>query len=210
MLEDHNEPNPDTSTKPIDQEEIVDPTSKLGNTDQVIIRRHPFGIVAIILQVVLGIVLAFGLVLFILPQLLSPEAVDSAINLVISVGLIVAVIAGVFLIVAAYIYSKNKWIVTDDSISQVLQMGLFRRQISELSMANVEDVTSEQQGIIATIFGFGLLKVETAGEHSNFHFNYCPTPDKYAQIILHAREHFIEGSPEVAKRANEKLAVPIS
>lgn len=77
-------------------------------------------------------------------------------------------------------------------------------------MANIEDVTAEQNGILAELFGFGTLKAETAGERSNFHFLYCPEPNKYAQIILHARERFINEDPQAAKRANELLNVPRS
>jgi hypothetical protein len=41
------------------------------------------------------------------------------------------------------------------------------------------------------MFGFGELKIETAGEQSNFHFTYCPNPGYYAKVILNAREQIL-------------------
>ena len=54
-------------------------------------------------------------------------------------------------------------------------------------MENVEDVTSEQGGIFPTIFNYGVLKVETAGEQNNFIFKYCPNPNAYAKALQDAR-----------------------
>lgn len=201
------EPSPDVSPS-LNNEEIVDPTSTISNTQVITIHRHPFGIVVLVLQVYIGIALAFGLLLFLLHQLLSADLASKAISYVGLGGLFVTMLATLFLLVSVVIYRQNKWVITDDSITQVLQTGLFRRQISELSFASIEDVTSERPGFISTIFGFGILKAETAGERSNFYFNYCPTPDKYAQIIIHAKERYVDGSPEQAHRANPQLEVP--
>ena len=208
MPEDNTELPPDVPTPTTTNEEIVDPTTPLGSGTRIILHRHPFGLVALYLQVIIGLVIAFGLLLFLVPELISGETADRANGFIILAAFGVSVLALLFLFLATIIYRQNKWIITDDSITQVLQKGLFRRLTSELSMANIEDVSSEQLGIVATAFGFGLLKVETAGEASDFHFLYCPKPEKYAQIILHARERYIEGDPEQAKRANELLHVP--
>jgi hypothetical protein len=84
----------------------------------------------------------------------------------------------------------NRWIITSDSITQVNQTSLFNKQSSQLSLANLEDITVEQNGIIQSVFGFGTLRAETAGERSKFMFQYCPNPNSYAQQNLNAREQF--------------------
>jgi len=94
---------------------------------------------------------------------------------------------------ATIVYWQNQWVVTTDSITQVAQRGLFNRQVSQLSMDNLEDVTVDQVGIIAKIFNFGTLRVETAGERAKFLFVYCPRPNRYAHEILEAHETFMEG-----------------
>ena len=83
-------------------------------------------------------------------------------------------------------------IVTDRSLIQVLQKGLFNRKVSRLSMANVEDVSAEKKGIFAMIFNFGTLNIQTAGEIDNFIFPLCPDPDEYAGLVLDARQAYAQ------------------
>jgi uncharacterized membrane protein YdbT with pleckstrin-like domain len=87
-------------------------------------------------------------------------------------------------------------LVTDMNLVQILQKGLFVRKVSRLSMSNVEDVTAEQKGILPTIFNYGTLTVQTAGEMENFVFPYCPNPNKYADRILDARQAFVDKENE--------------
>lgn len=207
-MPDITEPYPDVPAPTPQDEEIVDPTIPEGNAVQVTIRRHPFGIVALYLQAIVGLGVALGLIYFLIPGLLSDENREQAFRYLSMFGVVATALTAIFLLIATAIYHQNKWVVTDDSITQFTQIGLFRRQISELSMANIEDVTAEQLGLLAELFGFGTLKVETAGERSNFHFLYCPTPNKYAKIVLDARERYISERPAEANRANEILNVP--
>lgn len=208
--EQHPQPEaaPDVSPPTSTDEEIVAPSIPPGNVTQVVIRRHPFGLVALYVEAFFGLVIGLGLIGFLVPSLLSGDSQQRAQHWLSVFAVLAVALTFFLLLIATYVYRQSQWLVTDDSINQVLQVGLFRRQISELSMANIEDITAEQNGALATFFGFGTLKVETAGERSNFHFAYCPQPNKYAQIILHARERFIESDPQTAKRANDLLNVP--
>lgn len=153
------------------------------------VAKHPFGIIVIYIQAVVGLVVALGLAYFLLPGVIND--VDQAFlyaNLFASVAIVFAVC---IVILTALVYRQNRLIVTDRNITQILQYGLFNRKVSQLNMVNVEDVTTAQKGLFSTIFGFGELKIETAGEQSNFHFSYCPNPGYYAKIILNAREQIL-------------------
>jgi len=152
------------------------------------IRKHPFGIVIIYLLALLGIIFALGLAFLLLPPALSDT--KTAYSLATAFSIFAVVFAVVIMVISTIIYKQSYLVITDKNITQVLQGGLFQRKISQLTMANVEDVTSEQRGIFASIFNFGILKIETAGEQANFHFSYCPRPSYYAKIILEAREKF--------------------
>ncbi len=187
--------------------EVVDPSIPEGDHAIVVIRRHPFGLVVLVLEVILGVALGLGLLFLLLPTASGSAGVRHALALV---SVLLIALAAIFLVIMAALYRDNRWIVTDDSIVQVLRIGLFKIKTAALSMANIEDVSSDRNGIFAQIFGFGTLKCETAGEKSDFHFVYCPKPDTFAHIILDARERFINDNPSAAKRANPLLEVPRS
>jgi hypothetical protein len=157
------------------------------------IKRHPIGIVtmhfisALMLAVVAILIFGVG------PHL-STSITPTQINQIGAVALLVlGVLAVVYNLIASKVYWGNSWVITTDSVTQVEQDSLFSRQSSQLSLGNLEDVSAEQNGILAHMFNYGLLKVETAGERSKFVFPYCPNPNYYAQQILMARENFEQG-----------------
>lgn len=153
------------------------------------IRRHPFGLVLIYLQVIVAYILAFGLILFLLPSVVG-ENNSTADTFLAVLMLASSVLAALFLVIATKIYRGNQLILTDINVTQVLQTGLFSRKVSELTMENVEDVTADQNGIFPTIFNYGTLRVETAGEQNNFIFKYCPNPNAYAKALQDARASY--------------------
>lgn len=109
--------------------------------------------------------------------------------------LIMTILVGLIFLftwVAIYLDRKNQLIVTNENIIQVLQFGLFNKQVSQLNLAKIQDVSVDQNGPIATIFNFGVLEVETAGEAANFRFIYIPNPNVVAKTILEAHEDYTE------------------
>lgn len=149
------------------------------------IRRHFFGLFLIYLQTIVGLGLAVGLIFYFMASSGGNNSTISSIAWFST--LIVGSLGLIFMLLATKIYNANQLIVTDINVTQVLQVGLFSRKVSELTMENVEDVTSEQHGIFPTLFNYGTLKVETAGEQNNFIFKYCPNPNAYAKALQDAR-----------------------
>jgi lysylphosphatidylglycerol synthetase-like protein (DUF2156 family) len=178
--------------------EAYDPKQRVDNTLSVTqpgerticeVKRHPIGI--------LGVYVMSGILLVAVAALgfgLAPQASDSASTQITQITavviLILAVICALYSLVATKVYWGNSWVVTSDSITQVSQTSLFDRQSSQLSLGNLEDITAEQNGILAHMFNYGLLKAETAGHRSKFVFAFCPNPNFYAQQVLAAREAF--------------------
>lgn len=178
---------------------LIDPTGKiesLANHETLIadIRRHPFGLFLLYAQVFVALALSLGLIVVLLPSLSDFINVSSAtVNAIASVVWLLVIVLGLlFTVLATRIYRGNQLIVSDKNVTQVLQIGLFDRKVSELSLGNVEDVTAQQRGIFPTIFNYGILRIETAGEQNNFTFTYCPNPNAYAKALLDARMAFIE------------------
>jgi uncharacterized membrane protein YdbT with pleckstrin-like domain len=154
------------------------------------IRRHFFGLFLRYIETILAIGLSLGLIIYLTPSVFGESS--AAQSAVVLLSLVVIFLGAIFLVFVTKIYNANRLIITDIHITQVLQVGLFNKKVSELTMENVEDVTAEKHGIFSTIFDYGTLKVETAGEQNNFVFIYCPNPNAYAKALQDARAAYFK------------------
>jgi len=73
-------------------------------------------------------------------------------------------------------YYLDITIITNDRIIDIEQKGIFGRQISELDLARIQDVNSEVKGIIPSLFNYGLVEIQTAGEEANFELHDAHDP----------------------------------
>src|SRR5690606_5340605 len=101
---------------------------------------------------------------------------DSARSAIVLLGFLLVVGVVVMMTIQAVLYVNNVIFVTSDKIAQVLYVTLFNRKISQLSIGDVQDVTVTQKGILAHLFNYGTLVIETAGEQQNYTFTYIPDP----------------------------------
>lgn len=85
-------------------------------------------------------------------------------------------------------YYLSVQIVTTQRIIDIAQNGLFGREVNELQFDKIEDVTHKQNGLLATIFNFGDVVVQTAASASSktsgFVFKNIPNPAKAHKIIM--------------------------
>jgi uncharacterized membrane protein YdbT with pleckstrin-like domain len=81
-------------------------------------------------------------------------------------------------------YYLDVWIVTNKRIVDIEQKGLFSREVSEFSVYRVQDVTVEVRGIFPTLFHYGDVHIQTAGEARQFIFKDVPDPYKVKDEIL--------------------------
>lgn len=80
-------------------------------------------------------------------------------------------------------YYLDTWIITNERIINIEQEGLFNRTASELDLAAVQDTTAEIRGILQTIFTYGQVFVQTAGEKGRFHFKNIDNPEQVKELI---------------------------
>ncbi len=174
------------------------PHSDLLRSDEhmiITIRRHPLGIVLIYLESLIGILAFIAVAIIVAPTVLNSLAPNTR-SLVVGAAILALAILIFVLLVATYVYRQSRLLITDQSVIQINQQGLFIRKVTRLSIANVEDVNAEQKGILASIFGYGTLIIQTAGTMENFIFQWCPNPNKYAAIIMQARQDYAESLQE--------------
>lgn len=60
-------------------------------------------------------------------------------------------------------YYLDVWIVTTQRLIDIEQKGLFSREIAEMRLSRIENVSVNVHGFIQTMLGFGDIIVETAG-----------------------------------------------
>lgn len=87
------------------------------------------------------------------------------------------------------LYYLNMQIITDRRIVDVDQVGLFSHTVSELHIENIEDVTSETNGLFGTMFNYGMVFVQTAGTVERFEFDNVANPAAIEKLILDLYEH---------------------
>ena len=81
-------------------------------------------------------------------------------------------------------YYLDMWIVTNDRIVDIDQLGLFNRTISELDLFRIQDVTTQVKGIFATFFDYGNVNIKTASSNLDIVFYNVPHPNKIRETLL--------------------------
>lgn len=158
----------------------------------VIVRKHWAGVAALYAVAVLFAIAVAGLAVYVMPSL---ELSHEAVVLTMIGAVFITFLLLLILFVMTYVYHQSHLTLTDKSCVQVIQRNLFNKKTSRLSMSNVEDVNVDQRGIISSLFNYGTLTIQTAGEEDNFVFTFCPSPNLYAEKILEARQAYAQQHP---------------
>lgn len=82
------------------------------------------------------------------------------------------------------LYYLNIQVVTNKRILDIDQASVFSQKISELTLPNIEDVSSEITGFLGTVLSYGRVEVQTAGEKVNFVFENVPDPHEIEKLIF--------------------------
>lgn len=82
-------------------------------------------------------------------------------------------------------YYLNEWIITSRRIVEITQRGFFSREVSSTLLNRVQDVTTDVNGILPTLFGYGTLTVQSAGANDYFHMHGIPHPQELRDLVMH-------------------------
>lgn len=100
----------------------------------------------------------------------------------------------------AFLVTYIKWlneeldviIVTNERIIGHDQVDFFHKQISETDLAQVQDVKGIEKGVLGSIFHFGSLEIQTAGNKIVFNIHNVGHPYELARKILDVRDTHID------------------
>lgn len=91
----------------------------------------------------------------------------------------------------------NVYIITDERVVDVDFYNLAYKEISDAEVENIEDVTLVMGGAIQTIFNFGRVRIQTAGQVPELEFEQVPCPSKVIDVLkqlqLEEKQEEIEG-----------------
>jgi membrane protein YdbS with pleckstrin-like domain len=172
-------------------EDMLEP----GECILTVVHRSLIGLVGIYVVAIIAVGAIFALLIALSPDTFSADS-DSISPQLSAIMVVAAILLVLILFTATYVYRQSRLLVTDKSLVQILQKTLFIRKVSRLSMSNVEDVNEEQRGILASIFNYGTLTVQTAGTEDNFVFSLCPSPARLADRIIEARQAYAKSVQE--------------
>lgn len=173
------------------------PNLNLSEGEYVInsIKRHSIGLM---LPVVLGLLLiVLSLTLLInfdsILQSFSFTGIKVSSSIAILPVFIFIALIMLSMYVAYFVYKNNRLILTNESIIQEIQSGLFSKRERMVSLMDIEDVSYTQDGIIQQIFNYGLIRLSTEGEGTIYRFNYVSNPKKTIAMLSNAVEAFKNG-----------------
>lgn len=78
----------------------------------------------------------------------------------------------------------DSWILTNERLVDIEQLGLFSRRISTLSLDRIQDVTTQESGLIDTFFKIGTVYIQTAGEQREFKIPSARNPERIKELIM--------------------------
>lgn len=116
-----------------------------------------------------------------------------------------AIVAGVLLLLMAFslflggvsiwVYQKNQFFLTNESVIQEIQHSLFSRHEQTVSLGSIEDASFRRQGVLQHLFNYGTMRLSTEGEETTYSFAFVENPKEQVAIVSNAVEAFKNGRP---------------
>jgi uncharacterized membrane protein YdbT with pleckstrin-like domain len=174
------------------------PSLNLSEAEYVIsaVERHPIGLVAPVLTTIFLVALIASF-LFNFSAVMNALGVYSpppyGVVLLSGILLMLLVLVGAY--ISVWIYTSNRFFLTNESVIQEIQTSLFTKNEQTVSLINIEDASFEQKGILQTLLNYGSIRLSTEGDETTYRFNYVTNPKQQIAILNNAVESFKNGRP---------------
>lgn len=208
-----NEPNVIHATRPVEPEEReissellqrheeskqFYPDLNLSKGEYVLmkIQRHPIGLfapvgaTAFLLSLLVAAWIMYPVVLQENPVMDLPSTA-----LVGMVIMLLMLLTALFGYIAVWVYLRNTFYLTNESVIQEIQHSLFSKHEQTVSLGSIEDVSFRQTGVLQTMFGYGTIRLSTEGEETTYRFHYVANPKDQVATLNNAVEAFKNGRP---------------
>lgn len=165
------------------------------------IRRHPIGLFVIwaLEGAAIVVVIVFWLLLVLSSKNSSATGALSDLTSATLGATTIALLLVAFFVMAGYIatvvYQANRFYLTNESVIQQIQTALFARHEQTVSLANIEDASFRQSGIVQHLFNYGTLRLSTEGDETTYRFSFVANPQRQVDTLNNAVEAFKNGRP---------------
>ncbi len=154
------------------------------------ISRHPIGLLlpfaAGIILMAFAISVLYNYDLFVRSfGLTGPVAEVSTIALPV---LLIAILIGIGTYISYYVYTSNKFYLTNENVIQDVQVSLFSHIEQTVSLDNIEDARFQQKGIFQQFFDYGSIRLSTEGNATAYNFTYASHPKECIDALNNAIE----------------------
>ena len=114
-----------------------------------------------------------------------PKTVDSVMT-VVSLAYLAAL--GVRAYFVWYAWVHDVWVITNQRLVDGQKRNWFHEEVSTADLMHVQDVALDRVGVLATVLGFGDLRVQTAAELEQFVLRKIPHPQDVLTVLDRTRD----------------------
>lgn len=162
------------------------------------VRRHPIGLAIPVGLTAFCTALVLSVVFNYQPIVESLGIIDPPpYGTVLVTGILLSLLFLVGGYIAIWVYVNNRFFLTNESVIQEIQTSLFAKHEQTVSLANIEDASYKQQGILQSLLNYGSIRLSTEGDETTYRFYYVSDPKSEIAILNNAVEAFKNGRPVV-------------
>ena len=157
------------------------------------IKRHPIGL---LLPLGAGGIVAVAIItaLIVYPADAAMSGLPDF-NLFAMIATLILVLVGIGTYIAVWVYLRNQFFMTNESVIQEIQHSLFSKREQTVSLGSIEDASFRQTGIFQTMLNYGTIRLSTEGEETTYKFAFVENPREQVAIVNNGVEAFKNGRP---------------
>jgi hypothetical protein len=105
---------------------------------------------------------------------------------------------GIIVALVSIDYLLDRLIITSKRVVWINWKSLFKREVHEAELIDIQDIESREKGILSKLrlFDYGFIEIETAASKTCILFEDCPDPDGVKHFVLQQTEKLRGGVHE--------------
>jgi len=161
------------------------------------VRRHPIGLIVPLAvgTLLIGFALAILVNYDLFVEAFAITGMLASVSTVAIPILLFVVVIALGMFISYYVYTNNRFFLTNESVIQEIQVTLFSKQEQTVSLGNIEDASFTQHGILQQVLDYGNIRLSTEGDETTYRFSYVASPKNHIARLNNAVEAFKNGRP---------------